>query len=367
MRMADPRRNPLLFIAQDTLKQTLESLGATVVCGDVHHAHEQCPRSMYVRDTAVSLPVGATMHLLHSSRESLRMRDDSAHGRFAEAARQNPLPMEMESLARLQDFQHFEALGKLQTHPIDGVVDGGNAVFDPAQRILYVGHNHHFAADYNLPAFSNAYDKSRLSRDYVAKLGAGRHLPENRALVNEEIGYSYPYRLGFEGIDAQVARINARLPEGEQKIRVVRLFIPNEKAVERDEGGNHFYHLDGCLGILPSGQAVVCMSALGKASQHQIRKYFPPEMRLEISEAEAKLGATNFITVGNHIVTPYASPAMQDFYAKAGYETKTQASHPLDRKPEWLTGPMASVRCLTLKLSEDKGFPAIPCAGQQRG
>jgi N-dimethylarginine dimethylaminohydrolase len=115
------------------------------------------------------------------------------------------------------------------------------------------------------------------------------------------------------------------------------------------------YHLDGCLGILPNGKAVLCPEVLSKTGKLDIERRLGRDNIIEISKEEAGKGATNFITVGDHVITPFASDRLKSWFKEQGFETVDPPSQGL-KEGSWMFAKMGSVRCATLKLTTDRGF-----------
>lgn len=125
----------------------------------------------------------------------------------------------------------------------------------------------------------------------------------------------------------------------------------------RSEHTGQFYHLDGALGVLPSGEAVVCREVLGHAALGLLDKYIGRERIIPVSREEALKGAANLITVGAHVIAPYAPLSMREALGNRGYTVLTPKDVGL-AEGAWMFAPMGGVRCATLKITGDKGFPA---------
>lgn len=205
---------------------------------------------------------------------------------------------------------------------LDGFLEGGTLVVHrpagPAQPVLFVGVAHPAAMQLKQFMF-----------------GAGEYCLHQVHAIKHEVAQ-------------QVLAACNSLSKLEQ-VRVVPLSI-------KDTHAKTFYHLDGALGALPTGQVVVCLEVFNRASQERIKKEVGEENLIRISQEEAMMGATNFITVGSNIITPYASSRLKQQLHGLGYTVIDPTAANL-MPGDWMFGEMASVRCATLKVTEDMGFP----------
>ncbi len=286
----------------DVLKQVIERSGGEVLAmpegGREVDAHEE--RSpMYVRDAAV----------VHGERYAANSKDTL-----------DPLVRhEREEMEALLDAKPGIALKR---HDIEGYVEGGNVVRHPSKKLLFVGINHtlaHAITDQQMETMP------RFPREPLLKHNQ-RYFARKYLTANEGMA---------EALDT----------------RVIPLFMPVTS-------GGDIYHLDGVFGMLPTGEALVCRELLSRAANLAIDKYVGKEKVIAISREDALKGTTNFITVGSRVITPYASNELRARFTALGYQTIMPKDVGLPDYA-WTFGDMASVRCVTLKLTEDKGFPPI--------
>ena len=277
--------------------------------------------AMFVRDTGVMIYHEDTAMMVIPTQHSARMHGESRALKPA-----------------------MEARGIVQM-PLPGSMEGGNIVFDAHRNTLYWGVN-------------NREHMRELERKGDQFHPAWRRSPEKKRIAE------HIHKTDMIHSDAKALATASAVLDGHAKVeknnapfQVIPMFVPDRHSVE-------FYHLDGALGILPSGQMVVCREALSHVSQRAIAAsgadIYP------VSMEEARLGATNFITVGGHVITPYASPGLKQFFEKQGYAVIDPPSVGLPRGA-WQFGPMAGVRCATLKTTRDMGFPAAPQPDAGRG
>jgi len=319
------------------LRLAIEQAGAEVVADTSRSTFLVAGRhSMYPRDPGLMLQVG---------NQRFYVTPDAPGA---------PAPREAKEIATL-----LKRKG-LATHvTAPGQFDGGDIVQDAANNLLFVGvSNHHFMKKI-VPSM----------HEWLTALAAqqGTEVPEHfdprdhvdaEQLQNyhrEVVRHAQPKRQWLEHVRDRWSPEPLLAREG-QGLRIVPLFIPDTHSTE-------FYHLDGVFNVLPTGEAVVCEEALGKAARHLIHKYIGEDRILPITIDEARRGATNFITVGDHIITPYASPKMQEWFRGLGYQVTDPKTMHL---PEgaWNFGHGAGPRCATLKLTPDKGHPpALPRPG----
>lgn len=220
--------------------------------------------------------------------------------------------------------------------PLKGHVDGGNLVYDAHRNILFWG----------VSNAEHVTQKAALTQKYPALLQAGKlHAYD----VNNRIKLARPMGDALKQAGEAFSK-EPMLEKDGQPFRIVPIFIP-------DGVSPTFYHLDGVFGMLPSGEAIVCEELLGRAARRALEKTIGKEHIFLVSENEARAGATNFITVGNHVITPYASKMLKHYLAERGYDVIDPPAAGLPHDA-WMFGPMGAVRCATLKVTEDMGFPA---------
>lgn len=230
------------------------------------------------------------------------------------------LQPEMHTLRHfVRDAQEAPALVEL-----GGRLDGGNIVPYAPASVLFVGVTHN--------------DAKNDTQSYRQMLG---HVSDAdmRALYRRKQSEHLPSHLEA-----------CRALQTESRQRVVPIHIGAEHT-------GQFYHLDGALGVLPSGEAVVCREVLGHAALGMVEKYIGRERIIPVTREEALMGAANLITVGSHVIAPYASVPMREALGEKGYRVITPKDVGLS-EGAWMFAPMGGVRCATLKITEDKGFPA---------
>lgn len=267
--------------------------------------------AMYVRDTGFFIAAGGKSFCILPQGNSLHIRSEA--DAVAQALRAEGIP----------------------SLPMKGAADGGNLVYNPASNVLYWGVNnrHHLR---ELEAKGDSFHPF---------WRAEKHKP--RAEKLNRIAHMRADAQGL-GVASDVLDGRPELAAQEKPFRIQPMFTTDAHASE-------FYHLDGALGVLPSGQMVACTEVLGRAARRTLEAsgadIYP------VSLEEAREGATNFITVGQHVITPHASPGLKRFFARHGYETIDPPAAGLE-EGSWQFGPMAGPRCATLKTTPDLGFPA---------
>ena len=105
-----------------------------------------------------------------------------------------------------------------------------------------------------------------------------------------------------------------------------------------------FYHLDTCFAPLSDESLLYYPAAFSRESQRSIEAFYPPEQRIQISEADALCFAANAVNLGQHLVLNTISPALEHALRDRGFLV-TQL--PLD---EFLKAGGAA-KCLVMKLS----------------
>jgi N-dimethylarginine dimethylaminohydrolase len=323
-----PCDNPIHKRGWEKLHDTIRNLGGDVKVLDTPIMGNQQRNSHFTRDIGITLPTSKGNYFLYSDPDSEGIGPDLAN----------------EISIAMRHPTHFLGMHKRK---IDGLVEGGNAVYDAHRHILFVGVNNY--------KFGHAMENMQ----HMVELPKEEQIAAYR---QERLRYKAPETKGFYSLLEQVADINSNLPKSEQ-IQVVPLHIPDEKAFPPSAGGKNFYHLDNLLGILPSGQALVCESAFAKPSLMRLQKILGRGNMVSVSEDAASHGVTNFITVGKTVITPYsqstAGRAQPDFkaqFAQWGYdvvdpEAAGLASH------AWRFAAGGFVRCATQKITPDMGFP----------
>lgn len=201
-----------------------------------------------------------------------------------------------------------------------GTSEGGNAVCDPKHKMLFMGVS-------NVECF---HDCGRDASD------------------DQKTRYKASLRRAISEVQEKLNRPEAALKDGSH-YTVTELEI-------RDEYCKDFYHLDGVLGILPTGHAVVFKEALTSASLLMLERALGRNNIIGISQQDAQQGATNFITVGDTIVTPFASDTLRKTFAELGYKTIAPTDVGL-KAGSWMFNEGGAVRCATLKITPDHGYP----------
>jgi N-dimethylarginine dimethylaminohydrolase len=325
-----------------SLRYAMEQAGAEVVADTSRSTFLVTGRhSMYPRDPGLMLQVGDRRFYVTPDEPGMAARREA------------------------KEIANLLGQRQLATHvTAPGQFDGGDIVQDAANNLLFVGvSNHHFMKKI-VPSM----------QEWLSMLAKqqGTELPEHfdpRDYVDgdklnhyhkEVVRHAQPKRQWLEHVRDRWAPEPLLAREG-RGLRIVPLFIPDTHSTE-------FYHLDGVFNVLPTGEAVVCEEALGKAARHLIHKYIGEDRILPVTIDEARRGATNFITVGKTIITPYANPHMQEWFGGLGYDVVDPKAVGL---PDWAWnfGHGAGPRCATLKLTPDKAHPPVlprPGIEQQR-
>jgi len=292
--VADPRKS------WETLKATITRCGAEVrLLPALYNGDSRSP--IFVRDTGIA--DAGKLLLYPDTAISWDLKEELESLRWFAKADPDRLP---------------------QPRDVPGVLEGGNVVSHPVRQMYFVGITHDEAQGY-LHAFG-----------FTQNFSSGE---ERTKIYNREKRYHAPFYL----------KANKALASETQK-KVIPLYVKPEYA-------NEFFHLDGALGVLPTGQAVVCKEVFSRTALAALETYIGRENMIGISLDDARRGATNFITVGGYVITNYASAALKETLAEIGYRAVDPTAVGLE-PGAWMFGPMGAVRCATLKLTEDRGFPA---------
>lgn len=310
----------------DTLRDTIIACGGKVLTTRVAPVQSFEDRlGMYPRDVGIVLPRG----------EEPILFTPGTHGAASS--------METHRLARLAEKHD---LAREETIP--GRVDGGNMIYDPSRHVLFVGvSNYHHVTLHAPDNWRTQTDaqgvKRRVACDPIENVP-----PELRQdYVRARIRYAEPTR---EWLSAAREKMPAATVDGVEKpLQIVPLFMP-------DKDIKTFYHLDGVFNMLPSGQAVACPSVMSKAALHRVERIVGKDKIFAVSEQDAARGATNFITVGTHVITPYASDTLKKQLAGLGYNVVDPPAVGLP-SGAWRFSDGAFVRCATLKMTPDMGYP----------
>lgn len=314
-----------------SLIHAIQNAGGTVVTMPISPTNG---RSFYTRDLGITLSIAGKNYFFHPE------PDD----------RTPKLAAELREVQHSGPLQQASLQGNLTMVPIDGSFEGGNLVYDPAKRLLFVGlSHHHFLKSPELASYleMGADASERMQADMQKNIA-----PQVRglALLKQKI----------QEIEAQNG-----VPR-DQRIQVVPLFIPDEKAHASD--GECFYHLDGALGILPNGKAMACPAAftaphpatgdeVPNASFRKLRRIYGDAL-FEVTQEEAKKGATNFITVGSTVIPTFANQRLREFFEGCGFTVSASTDQKIPgSSDDWLFNSMAGVRCATQKLTADMQFP----------
>ncbi|MEG9435290.1 amidinotransferase [Edaphobacter sp. HDX4] len=108
-----------------------------------------------------------------------------------------------------------------------------------------------------------------------------------------------------------------------------------------------FYHLDTCFAPLSGGHVVYFPGAFDKPSVARIKAAFAPEMRIEVTEAEATRFACNLINSGREILMGVAGSDLAERLGAAGYNVVEV------NLSEFIRGG-GSAKALALRLSDCK-------------
>jgi ornithine--oxo-acid transaminase len=111
-----------------------------------------------------------------------------------------------------------------------------------------------------------------------------------------------------------------------------------------------FYHLDTCFALLTGGYVVYFPGAFDSASLEQIAGAYAPEMRIEVSEAEAAHFGCNLINIGNHVVMHETGFGARENSVAAKLRARGYQVHELPLG-EFLKGGGAA-KSLALRLSD---------------
>ena len=292
------------------LKETIERCGGHVITDQAPTVrHKEQRNGMFVRDTGIVLDIGNGSKFYSSEKPGAATRSEKRHV-----------------------MRRLKKSGIAETVYLPNSMDGGDTIYDPSRRILFVGIKNY---DYMLDVIEGLLHE-KIAADTGPPTLAVKDHAQRRQYAATSRGW----------LHAAKHKLHA---SHETPVRVVGLFIPDHQAIDT-------YHLDGAFNVLPSGQSVWCPELLSNAARHLITTHFPSAERHAVSRSEAQAGATNFITVNKHIITPYAPFALSESFARWGYKVVD----PLQVGQEtgtWNFGPGAYVRCATLKVTPDSGFP----------
>lgn len=213
---------------------------------------------------------------------------------------------------------------------IYGTMEGGNVVIDPKRHKIFVGTSIRVCLRDKGPNPPTDADKER-------------YLGFEQRAINE--------------LQALLKTPEMQL-EGGGHYEVVPLRIS-------DATCSRFYHLDGCLNVLPTGQVVVYPGAFTKTAMLALEGAVGKGSIMAIAEEDAVKGATNFITVGDAIITPHASARLGKDFQQLGYKVVQPTDMGLT-EGSWMFNAGAAVRCATLKVTPDRGYPAERALGKGR-
>ncbi len=107
-----------------------------------------------------------------------------------------------------------------------------------------------------------------------------------------------------------------------------------------------FYHLDTCFAPLEDGSLLYYPAAFDGASLQQIEAFYPPAMRIAVSDADALSFACNAVNIGNTIVLNRISATLEHQLRARGFDV---IQIELD---EFLKAGGAA-KCLVMKLSTE--------------
>ena len=211
---------------------------------------------------------------------------------------------------------------------LKGTLEGGNVVQDPSRKKIFVGIN--FA-------------------DYL------NHHAE-RPNEAERQRYQESFDLAVKGLQEMMERPEYTLPDGSH-YEVIPLRM-------KDETAQQFYHLDGAFACLPSGQILWCRELFTNEAQLQVERQVGRDNLIQVSKEDAAKGALNFITVGKRIITPHVPEKLAETLEGIGYEVVTPKSSGL-KEGQWMFQKMGAVRCATMKITPDFGYPHEKGIGQK--
>ncbi|MFM9890034.1 MAG: hypothetical protein ACKVOE_05230 [Rickettsiales bacterium] len=212
---------------------------------------------------------------------------------------------------------------------LPGRFEGGNLIPDRSRNLVFWGVNNH---DYvvQFKARNNHRWRRETPEDHVRRLAMAK---------------PYAQALGAARAHHQAADADAAV----QPPRVVALYIPNEHA-------DSYYHLDGVMNVLPTGQAMLLPGILSKPAMYLLDKHIPAGDRIALQGEDLHRNATNFITVGSTVITPYASDKLKKTLGKLGYGVIDPSAMGLEIG-DWDFSFRAGPRCVTQKITPDYGFP----------
>jgi len=378
--MNTPHTDPNI-VGWRTLKEAIKQAGGEVVEGPpqmLSGSGDLKRSSLYTRDTGVHLSVGDREFFLYADPNNERSRA--------------VLRGEIGEVVKLLQQPQF---GKLTKIPVPADVEGGNLVYSPAQRTLFVGQTKHdfglYLAEAYTPLINTSIEQLRTMpehKDHLPllellnkfKQGAPLDAREQQWMRDAEAHYDKPQAESLEALKQTIDTLNQALvkekviPNLEAGIKVQPIEIPREKSfpshgLPDSLKGRNFYHLDNVLNALPGGQLVLCPSAIGKGSLAALKPY----PHYDITEEAAAQGAANFITVRDTVITPHLpnvgrdkrEPSMREWLQNQGYsKIVTPESYPNLLPNSWRFCDGGFVRCATQKVTPDLGFPEL---GQATG
>lgn len=281
----DLRNNQKILQNWDSLRQTIERCGGQVEVMPAMKTVLHPPRDpMYVRDAALFLPNDSGDDLVFS---------------------QLVYPHERKERNALRNFLKDRDMPTISTEP--GMFEGGNLVYDAKRHILFWGVcNSHYL-------------------DELQHGGMREWLPDIAAEKSRRAGMKQETNRYFAEAFAEAApslQSDEALTRDGKNLRVAPMFIPDKVAQD-------CYHLDGALGMLPTGEAVVCYERLSKTAIAALEKLVGREHIIRVDENAAHFGATNFITVGSNLILPYAPREMKERVEALGYRVIDPSSQGL--------------------------------------
>lgn len=361
MRMPD-QSNLQDYLRVRDMVRAIEGAGGHVVSMPMAHDNG---RSVYTRDLGITLTIGGKNYFFHPKPTSEKPKMQSElheifhNGPMAEAFNRGALiPVE-----------------------IDGDMEGGNLVYNPKRRELYVGVNNYYtsadrtkdiaeeilAAEKDMPVKPDRPLLRALSeteRDAYLECASGMVDLDTTASRLQCIADRKPHIQAIKGLQEALDKLTKAA--GEPPIKVKPLFMQN--AVSQFKGGKNavsYYHLDGALGVLPSGQMLVYEEAFHPNSLKSLMRgpdgrTLPKNQLYALDAYAANHGAANFITVGNTVITTYANEGIRKFLGEQGYQVTSSTdvtNGSFKGEHDWLLGMLAGIRCATQKITPDMGFP----------
>ena len=359
--MNDPGNHPSRA-NWDALIDAIQEAGGTVVKHNAVNAAYQRRNPMFTRDTGVLLHVNGRKAFVHSDSTGdlmrLRMRD------------------EVDAITR------HEALREIQKIAVDGDLEGGNLIYSPHHRTLFVGMSEHEFGNHLQRLYTrqeSSEEEHKNAKRILDKMAAEEPLSsEEQQWYDEARAYYKDIRdRSLANLEKAVDAFNQQLiNEGvihtpEEGIQVQPVHVKKDMAfplvgLPQNMKGRYFYHLDNLMNVLPSGQVVLCEEALEKSSLHALKSHLGGVERYAISASDAEEGAANFITVGDSVITPYVplrasdpnKPSLRQWFQEQGYSNVVTAKEKTGSEAGWQFALGGFVRCATQKLTEDIGFPS---------